>query len=163
MIGVCVCCVRGHPVVDHPDESAQHVYQAPAALVAVFYAILLVWSVVCVSLINAVLEEGRTSGVFPLFMIGFILFCMWYFSLAISYRLELRADGEIRLKSLRRTIRTNAEGISVVEFPRMGLGFIRFRLKREKAYLFCLSNNAVLKTALSAMKNANSDMVFKRR
>ena len=161
--GRCVCRVRGHPVVEHPDESTRHVYRAPAALVAAFYAILLAWSVICISLIDAVLVEGVTSGVFPLFMIGFILFCLWYFSLAISYRLELRTDGEIRLKSVRRTIRTNAEGISVVEFPRMGLGFIRFRLKREKAYLFCLTHNAVLKTALSAIKNANSDIVFKRR
>lgn len=162
-MGVCVCRVRGHPVVEHPDESVRHVYQAPIPLVTAFYAILLIWSVICILLIDAVLEEGGTSGVFPLFMIGFILFCMWYFSLAISYRLKLRADGEIHLKSLRRTIRTNAEGIAVVEFPRMGLGFIRFRLKREKAYLFCVTNNPVLKTALSAIKNGNSDMVFKRR
>jgi hypothetical protein len=117
--------------VDHPDESARHVYQAPTPLVAAFYVILLVWSVICISLIDAILEEGGSSGVFPLFIIGFILFYMWYFSLAISYRLELRDDGEIRLRSLRRTLRTNAEGIAVVEFPRVGLGFIRFRLERE--------------------------------
>ena len=150
-------------MVGHLDKSVRHVYQAPTPLVAAFYAILLVWSVICIIVINAVLEKGGTSGVFPLFMIGFILFCMWYFSLAISYRLELGGDGEIRLRSLRRTIRTNAAGISVVEFPRMGLGFIRFRLKREKAYLFCLTNNAVLKTVLSAIKEGNSDMVFKHR
>ena len=96
-----------------------------------------------------------------MFMIGFILFYMWYFSLAISYRLELRDDGEIRLRSLRRTLRTNAEEIAVVEFPRVGLGFIRFRLEREKAYLFCLSQNVVLKTVLAAIKSANSDIIFK--
>ena len=118
--------------MDHRDESARNVYQTPATLVGVFYAILLVWSVICISLIDAILEEGGTTGVFPLFMIGFILFYMWYFSLAISYRLELRDDGEIRLRSLRRTLRTNAEEIAVVEFPRVGLGFIRFRLEREK-------------------------------
>ena len=150
-------------MADNPDESARHVYRAPAGLVAAFYAILLVWSVICMNVINTVLDKGGSSGFFPLFMIGFILFCMWYFSLAISYRLELGADGEILLKSLRRTIRTSAGGISVVELPRMGLGFIRFRLKREKAYLFCLTNNEVLKAALSAIKSANEDMVFKRR
>ena len=163
MTGVWLCCLGGHPVVDHPDESARHVYRAPAALVVAFYAVLLVWSVICISLINTVLKKGATTGVFPLFMIGFILFCMWYFSLAISYRLELRADGEIRLKSFRRTIRTSAGGITVVELPRMGLGFIRFRLKREKAYLFCLTNHAALQSALAEIKNANSDIVFKRR
>lgn len=162
-MGACVCRVRGHAVIDHPDESARYVYRAPATLVAAFYAILSVWSVICISVIDAVFEQRGTSSAFPLFMIGFILFCMWYFSLAISYRLELRGDGEIRLKSLRRTIQTNAEGISMVESPRVALGFIRFRLKREKAYLICLTHNAVLKKALSAIKNANSDIVFKRR
>lgn len=150
-------------MTDHEDESARHIYQAPGALVVAFYAILLVWSVICISVIKTIIEKGGSSGLFPLFMIGFILFCMWYFSLAISYRLELEADGEIRLKSLRRTIRTSAGGIAVVEFPRAGLGFIRFRLKREKAYLFCLTNNVVLKSALAAIKSANADMVFKRR
>ena len=161
MRGVCVCCVRGHLLVDYPDESARHVYQAPTPLVGDFYAVLLGWSAICISLIDSILEEGGTSGVSPLFMIGFILCYMWYFSLAISYRLELRDDGEIRLRSLRRTIRINAKGIAVVEFPRVGLGFIRFRLEREKAYLFCLAQNAFLKTVLAEIKSANSDIIFK--
>ena len=150
-------------MVDHPDESVRHVYQAPTLLVAAYYSILLVWSAICIRLIDAILGEGGTTGVFPLFMIGFILFYMWYFSLAISYRLVLRDDGEIRLKSLRRTLRTNAEGISVIEFPRVGFGFIRFRLKREKAYLFCLPRNAVLRAVLEAIKSANPDMMLKHR
>ena len=147
---------------DNPDESVNHVYQAPAVLVAVFYAVLLVWSLICVSLIDAILEDGGTSRVFPLIMIGFILCYMWYFSLAISYRLEFTDDGEVRLKSLRRTLLTQAEGISVVEFPRVGLGFIRFRLKREKVYLFGYNQNTVLKRVLAAIKNANADISFKR-
>jgi hypothetical protein len=139
------------------------VYQAPTLLVVAFYIILLVWSVISVSLIQALLDEKVRAGAYPLFMIAFILFYMWYFSLGISYRLELRDDGEIHLKSLRRTIRTLAEGITVIELPRMGLGFIRFRLKREKAYLFGLTRNAFLKTALSAIQKANSDIKIKRR
>ena len=122
-----------------------------------------VWSVICISLINTILGEGGTSRVFPLFMIGFILFYMWYFSLAISYRLELKDDGVIRLRSLRRILRTSAEEISVVEFPRVGFGFIRFRLEREKAYLFCLPRNAVLRATLEAIKSANPDILFKQR
>ena len=163
MRGVCVYCVRGHFLVDHPDESIRHVYQAPTQLVVAFYVILLFWSVISISLIRAMLEEEAITGTFPLFMIGFILFCMWYFSLAISYRVEFKNNGEIRFKSLRRTIRTMPEGITVIELPRMGLGFIRFRLKREKAYLFGLSHNAVLQTVLAAIKKANSDITIKRR
>jgi len=53
--------------------------------------------------------------------------------------------------------------ISVVEFPRVGFVFILFRFEREKAYLFCLPRNAVLKTVLEAIKRANPDMMFKQR
>jgi hypothetical protein len=163
MRGVRVYCLKGNSLVDHPDESVRHVYQAPTPLVVVFYVILLIWSVISISLIQALLEQETRVGNYPLFMIGFILFYMWYFSLGISYRVELRDDGEIQFKSLRRTIRTIAGGITVIELPRMGLGFIRFRLKREKAYLFGLTHNAVLQTVLAAIKKANSDITFKRR
>jgi hypothetical protein len=137
------------------------VYQAPTSVVGAFYALLLGWTVVCVSLIESILEEWGSSGVFPLFMIGFILCYMWYFSLAISYRMEIGNDGNIRLKSLRRTIHINAEEISVVEFPRLGAGFIRFRLEREKAYLLCLTINEPLKKILSVIRNTNPDINFK--
>jgi len=149
--------------VDQPDESVKHVYQAPAQLVIGFYVILLIWSVISISLIQALLEQETRVGTYPLFMIGFILVYMWYFSLGISYRVEFRDNGEIQFKSLRRTIRTIAGGITVIELPRMGLGFIRFRLKREKAYLFGLAHNAVLQTVLAAIKKANSDITIKRR
>jgi hypothetical protein len=150
-------------LVDQPDESVKHVYQAPAQLVIGFYVILLIWSVISISLIQALLEQETRVGTYPLFMIGFILVYMWYFSLGISYRVEFSDNGEIQFKSLRRTIRTFAGGITVIELPRMGLGFIRFRLKREKAYLFGLTHNAVLQTVLAAIKKANSDITFKRR
>jgi len=149
--------------VDQPDESVKHVYQAPAQLVIGFYVILLIWSVISISLIQALLEQETRVGTYPLFMIGFILVYMWYFSLGISYRVEFRDNGEIQFKSLRRTLRTIAGGITVIELPRMGLGFIRFRLKREKAYLFGLAHNAVLQTVLAAIKKANSDITIKRR
>jgi hypothetical protein len=149
--------------VDHPDESVKHVYQAPTQLVIGFYVILLVWSVISISLIEAIFAEKGMSAAFPLFMIAFILIYMWYFSLGISYRVELKDNGVIQLKSLRRTIRPIAGGISVIEFPRMGLGFIRFRLKREKAYLFGLTHNASLNAVLAAIKKANPDITFKRR
>jgi hypothetical protein len=163
MRGVRVYCLKGNSPVDHSDESVRHVYQAPTPLVVVFYVMLLIWSVISISLIQALLEQETRVGNYPLFMIGFILFYMWYFSLGISYRVEFRDNGEIQLKSLRRTIRTIAGGITVIELPRMGLGFIRFRLKREKAYLFGLAHNVVLQTVLAAIKKANSDITIKRR
>jgi hypothetical protein len=153
--------MKGQPLVNHPAEPVRYAYQAPTPLVIAFCAFLLGWTVICVSLVSAILEEGGSSGVLPLFMIGFILCYMWYFSLGISYKLELGDEGEIRLKSLRRTIRTCAEGISVVEFPRVGLGFVRFRLEREKAYLFCMPSNESFKEILSVIRNANPQINFK--
>ena len=147
--------------MDYPEESTKHVYQAPTPIVAAFYAILIGWSVICASLIDTILEEGGPSSAFPLVMIGFILCYMWYFSLAISFKLELGEDGNIRLRSVRRTIRTTAKRITAVEFPRVGLGFIRFRLEREKAYLFCQTNNETLKKILSVIRNANPQISFK--
>lgn len=147
----------------HPDQSVKHVYQAPTQLVVGFYAVLSVWSVICILLIQAISDKEVGAGPFPLFMIGFILFYMWYFSLGISTRLEIKDDGQIRLKSLRRTILTNADGITVIELPRMGVGFIRFRLKREKAYLFGLTRDSFLQAVLEAITKANSDITVKRR
>jgi hypothetical protein len=122
---------------------------------------MLGWTVVCVSLISSILEEGGASGVLPLIMIGFILCYMWYFSLSICFRIEIGDDGEIRLKRLRRTIRTNAKEIAMIEFPKVGLGFVRFRLEREKAYLFCIPGNASFKEILSVIRNANPQIDFK--
>jgi hypothetical protein len=145
------------------DGSAKHVYQAPIPFMATFYAILLAWSAICIRLIIVISGPKGTAGVLPLFMISFILCYMWYFSLGISYRLEIGDNGEIRLVSPRRTLRVHVEGITVIELPRAGLGFVRFRLKREKAYLFALMQNTVLKTALAAIENANSYLIMKRR
>jgi hypothetical protein len=39
---------------------------------------------------------------------------------------------------------------------------IRFRLEREKAYLFCLKNDEFLTTALSVIRSANPSIEFKR-
>ena len=149
--------------MDHPDESVRHAYQAPTQLVVGFYAILLVWSVISISLIQAIYAEKGGTAAFALFMLVFILIYMWYFSLGLSYRVELREDGVIQLKSLRRTIRPIAEGITVIELPRMGLGFVRFRLKREKAYLFGLTHHAGLNAVIAAIKEANPDITVKRR
>ena len=147
--------------MDHPAEPTRYVYQAPAPLIFAFCAFMLGWTGVCGILINSILEEGGSSGVLPLIMIGFILGYMWFFSLSICFRIELRDDGEIRLKSLRRTIRTKANEIAIIEFPKVGLGFVRFRLERERAYLTCIPGNASFKEIISVIRNANPQIDFK--
>ena len=111
--------------------------------------------------IESIFSRLGLSVMFGLLMIVFILLCMCYFALAISYKLEVWHDGRIRLTSLRRTILTRAEDIPYVEGPHLPLGFIRFRLEREKGYLFSVKNDASLNKALQVIKAANPDIKFK--
>jgi hypothetical protein len=96
-----------------------------------------------------------------LFVIAFILVFTWYFSLRISYQILLDGDGTIWLKSFRRVIRTRSLDIQMVEGPHLPIGFIRFRLEREKAYLFCVVNDKDLQAVLSLIRKFNPDAGFK--
>ncbi len=148
--------------IDSKTPSKSHVYQAPALYVGIFYLLLAAWVVVCLVFLNSIFNEFGLSGLYRLIMISFILCYMCYFAAAISYKIEVWDEGHIRLKSFRRIINTHAEEIALIEGPHLPVGFIKFRLEREKAYLFCLTNNAFLKKALAAIKSANSDITFKR-
>lgn len=148
--------------VDPKTPSKSFVYKAPALFVGIFYLLLAAWVVVCLVFLNSIFNEFGLAGLYRLIMIGFILCYMCYFAAAISYKIEVWEEGDIRLTSFRRIIKTHAEEIPIVEGPHLPVGFIRFRLEREKAYLFCLTHNAFLKTVLAAIKSANSDITFKR-
>lgn len=137
------------------------VYQAPPILVAIFYSVLAAWAVFCVVYIESIFSKSGFSHLFGLLMLVFILLCMCYFALAISYKLEVWSDGRIRLTSIRRTILASAENIPYVEGPHLPMGFIRFRLEREKGYLFSIKNDASLNKALAIIKEVNPDIRFK--
>ena len=138
-------------------------YQAPIFFVGLFYAALLIWTALCVWLIGSkTIVAGWPLG--QLLMIGFVLAYTWYFSLGISYRIRTESDGQIELSSFRRVIRVNAKMITLVEGPRLAVlpyGFIRFRLEREKAYLFCCITDDELQQILKAIRKSNSEMKFK--
>ena len=141
----------------------QTVYQAPVLFVGIFFGVLIAWTVVCLLLIGSL---GFAWG-WPLarsLMIVFIMGYTWYFSLAISYKVSITADGDIELTSFRRVIRVNAEEIGIVEGPKWALikyGFIRFRLEREKAYLFATTSDGDIQNILNIMREINEDVVFK--
>lgn len=138
-------------------------YQAPVTFVGLFYAALLIWTVLCVWLIGSkTLSAGWPLG--QLLMIGFVLAYTWYFSLGISSALTMDAGGNIELASFRRIIRVNAEKLTMVEGPRfavMPYGFIRFRLEREKAYLFSYVMDEELQRILKILRRINPEMKFK--
>jgi len=149
-------------VMDPKATKKSYVYQAPLLYVAIFYVLLAAWALVCVTSLGSSLNTWGVGNLFQLFMIAFVLFMTCYFSVAISYRIEVGDKGSIQLTSFRRIIKTRAEEIPLVEGPHFPIGFIRFRLEREKAYLFCLVNNESLKEVLSVIKAENPQMKLKK-
>jgi hypothetical protein len=98
---------------------------------------------------------------FQLFMVAFIFVMTWYFSLGISYKVEIKEDGKLELFSIRRLISIHSTKIAMVEGPHLPIGFIRFRLEREKAYLFGIPRNRDLQQILSVIRKTNPDIKFK--
>jgi hypothetical protein len=139
------------------NSSDRRLYQAPLSYVGIFYLALVVWTIVSVTFLG--LKEWTNWT--QLFVIAFILVFTWYFSLRISYQILLEGDGTIWLKSFRRVIRTRSLDIQMVEGPHLPIGFIRFRLEREKAYLFCVVNDKDLQAILSLIRKFNPDAGFK--
>ena len=140
-----------------------YIYQSPVIFVGIFFGLLIAWTVICLLMIGSI---GFSMG-WPLaraLMIMFIMAYTWYFSLAISYKISMTAEGDIELTSFRRVIRVHAEVIGMVEGPKWALikyGFIRFRLEREKAYLYACITDENIQTVLKIMREINEDMVFK--
>ena len=145
---------------EKPD-SKSYVYQAPPLFVGIFYLVLAAWAVFCIVFLESVFSRLGLSVLFGLFMIAFILLTMCYFSLAFAYKIEVWDDGSFRLTSLRKTFDAHAEDIPYIEGPHLPLGFIRFRLEREKGYLFAVMNNASLEKVLSVIRSINPDITFK--
>jgi hypothetical protein len=140
-----------------------YLYQAPTLFVGLFYLLLLLWTAVCVVMIGS---KTLSAGwpLFQLLMIAFVLGYTWFFSLGISYRIYINEKGTIEFTSFRRVLSVKADAISLVEGPRLALipySFIRFRLEREKAYLFCRITDDELQQVLKKMRSANREMKFK--
>jgi hypothetical protein len=138
-------------------------YQAPIIFVGLFYTLLLVWTILCIVMIGS---KTLSAGwpLFQLFMIAFVLGYTWFFSLGISYRICINEKGAIEFTSFRRVLSFKADAVSMVEGPRLAFmpySFIRFRLEREKAYLFCRITDDQLQQVLKKMRLANREMKFK--
>ena len=90
------------------DSTKTFVYRAPLIYAGLFYLILLAWTVFCVSIMGA---KGWINWV-QLFMVAFIFVMTWYFSLGISYKVEINDDGKLELTSFRRVIRIHSTKIA---------------------------------------------------
>ena len=131
--------------------------------VGLFYAALVAWTVLCVWLIGSkTLSAGWPLG--QLLMIGFVLAYTWYFSLGISYAISITTEGTIIMSSVRRVLNCHARDISLVEGPRLAVipySFIRFRMQREKAYLFSCITNDEIQRILKIMQKNNPEIKIK--
>ena len=143
-------------------------YHSPIIFMGIFYLVMLVWTGICLLLMGSIqFNFGEFSLGWPLarmIMIAFVMVYTWYFSLAISYKIGITELGDIELTSFRRLIRVNVEVIGMVEGPKwaiMPYGFVRFRLEREKAYIFCCITDADFGQFMQIMKTANPEVVVK--
>jgi hypothetical protein len=152
----------GHTMREKPQTLIDaHEYQAPMLYVGFFYAALVAWTIVCIFFISLKVTQSELGNLFQLFMIAFIIAMTWYFSMGVSYRINVEEDGTVQLTSFRRILRVHSRKMELIEGPHLTIGFIRFRLEREKAYLFCVARNKELQKILLTIWKANPDIKFK--
>ena len=87
---------------------------------------------------------------------------MYYFSTAISHKIEVWGNGKIQLTSLRKVITTKAEDIAYMQGPQIPIGFIKMRLEKEKAFLFAKMGTPSLNKVLKTIKTADPGIKFDR-
>lgn len=136
--------------------TGDHAYRAPTAYLALFYALLAVWTVVLIPV-----ALSKASGLGATMIILFAAYS-WYWSLGISYLIEARSDGSMQFVSARRRILTHAREAARVQGPSLaiGVGFLRFRLAGEMVYAFYVENTGI-RTILNELLAANPEIRFK--
>ncbi|MBN2032206.1 MAG: hypothetical protein JW836_02940 [Deltaproteobacteria bacterium] len=144
-------------------RNEKSVYRAPLVYVGIFYALLVAWTVVSLFFLWPKAIKGAVPMA-QLVMIAFVLAYTWYFSLGISYVVRIGEPGNVEMRSLRRVLKVPVDDLSVVEGPRFAIlpyGFLKFRLPREKAYVFCHITSDDLRRLLSTMKRVNKKLEMK--
>ena len=134
------------------------VFQASLPFVALFYGLLLAWTVGTLPLVYLKFRQGGFQGdwVYAA-MIGFFYLYTWFWSLGIFYRIALDSEGRVVLRSLRRNLEVPAKQIRSIEGSRFPgrFGFIRLKLPRESGYLFCHRRNKELEEILLGIRKMN--------
>jgi len=129
------------------EKRAIKVYQSPALYVAVFYALLFLWTVGTAPFIWQRFAQGVFRGDWLYgVMIAFFYLYTWFWSLGLVSRISLDAEGHVELKSIRRTLVVTAKEVRTIEGSRFsgGVGFVRMKLPKESVYLVCNRRNAEL-------------------
>lgn len=135
------------------------VYRAPQVFVGTFYAVLAAWTV---GLVPLALSKALAVSTMFLVMIAFFTAYSWYWSLGIAYTITLQEDGTLQFVSVKARIRAHLQDVEQVEGPPVpiSIGFIRFRLERERPYIFFRENSAI-REILVRLRAANPEAKFK--
>lgn len=133
-------------------------FQVPVPYRAAFYGILLVWTVGTIPPIWMKFQRDVFQGdwLFGV-MIAFFYAYTWYWAAGLFYRVDVEEGGKVRLKSIRRTLVVPMVQINTIEGSRLpgGFGFVRMKLPRESAYLFCHRREAGLEEIFRRIRSAN--------
>jgi hypothetical protein len=138
-------------------------YQAPRALVAAFYLLLIAWTAVSILFLSAKAARPELTDALQWAMIAAIFGFTWYFSLGLFYRISLAPDDRLQLKGVRRGLTVHPREIETIEGPYLPIGFVRFKLRTGRLYLLCQVRNADLQAILKRMSEINSDVQFKTK
>ena len=144
-----------------PEHTSKYEYKAPTSYVGVFFLLLAAWTIASAILLSGRALRAEVGEIGQWLMILFVVAYTWYFSFGIFYKVSLDHEGSIVLTSFRRIIRTKAELIEMIEAPHFFFGFVRFRLEREKAYLFAIPSNEELRRVLISIRRINPDLKAK--
>ena len=145
------------------EEDEKCLYRAPPVFVVIFYGFLITWTVVSLYFLWPKALGGGVPAA-QLAMIAFVLAYTWYFSLGISYEVRMEDQGNLKIKSFRRVLEIPLDDIAAIEGPRFAVipyGFLRFRLVREKAYVFCQFTSKDLSHLLTLIQRANKKVEMK--
>ncbi len=140
------------------EQEKERVFQASTLYVAIFYGLIVLWTVGTVPVIWLRFEQGVFRGDWLYgVMIGFFYLFTWFWSLGLFYRVRLDGEGQIELTSLRRTLVITAKQVRTIEGSKFagGFGFVRIKLPRESAYLFCQRRDGNLEEIVRGIQRMN--------
>ncbi len=136
------------------------VYETPFVFMVLFYTLLAIWTVVSIVFISV--KISTLSSLLVLMILLFIAYT-WYFSLGLFYKISLRKEGSIRMKSFRRAIHSHSQNIQQVEGAPLPLpfGFMTFRIGGERVFLF-FTKSLPFRKILSALLQLKPEIEFKK-
>jgi hypothetical protein len=140
------------------ETDKTRIFQAPVLLTAIFYGLLLVWTVATIPPIYLKFQRGGFGDDWLYaVMIGFFYLYTWFWSLGLFYYISLDAEGQVVLKSFRRRLAISAKQVSTIQGSRFsgGFGFVKLKWSRESGYLFCYRRDETLDEILKGIRKMN--------